>query len=186
MILRNTLLQRHTTEHLVLNPLVSTHTAKTNQPEDRTKARTYFNKLLDAIREDGRVTLRASASKDLDTGTDLIRIVVADDGRGISAETLPKILEPFFTTKGLIGNGLGLWVSKQIIEKHGGSIQIRSRTKGQHQGTTFAAPQSGSDRWNLSSLISCGRCLTESESTETMHGSRANLTTRALAERLIA
>lgn len=93
---------------------------------------------LDAIRENGRVTLRASASKDTDTATDLIRVVVADDGRGISAENLPKIFEPFFTTKGTIGNGLGLWVSKQIIEKHGGAVQVRSRTKGQHQGTTFA------------------------------------------------
>ncbi len=93
---------------------------------------------LDAIREDGRVILRASVSKDSNAGTDRIRIVVADDGRGISGATLPKIFEPFFTTKGSIGNGLGLWVSKQIIEKHGGFIQVRSCTNGPHQGTTFS------------------------------------------------
>jgi two-component system NtrC family sensor kinase len=107
---------------------------------------------LDAIHENGRVTFRASASKDIETGTDLIRVVVADDGRGISAETLPKIFEPFFTTKGSIGNGLGLWVSKEIIEKHGGAVQVRSCTKGQHQGTTFAVVLPASVdpvRWNL-------------------------------------
>jgi two-component system NtrC family sensor kinase len=93
---------------------------------------------LDAIQQSGKVTLRASTAKDPDTGADLIRVVVADDGRGISAETLPKIFDPFFTTKGSIGNGLGLWVSKQIIEKHGGELQVRSRTKGEHHGTTFA------------------------------------------------
>lgn len=93
---------------------------------------------LDAIREDGRVILRASVSKDPNAGTDRIRIVVADDGHGISGATLPKIFEPFFTTKDSIGNGLGLWVSKQIIEKHGGFVQVRSCTNGPHQGTTFS------------------------------------------------
>lgn len=93
---------------------------------------------LDAIPENGKVVLRASVSKDPADGTDRIRVVVADDGKGISPATLPKIFEPFFTTKGSIGNGLGLWVSKQIVEKHGGAVQVRSCTKGPHQGTTFA------------------------------------------------
>ncbi len=93
---------------------------------------------LDAIPEDGKVVLRASASKDPHAGTNRIRVVVADDGKGISPAILHKIFEPFFTTKGSIGNGLGLWVSKQIIEKHGGAVRVRSRTTSPHQGTTFA------------------------------------------------
>ena len=93
---------------------------------------------LDAVREGGRVTLRASISIDPKGGRDRVRITVADNGQGIKAEALPQIFEPFFTTKGEIGNGLGLWVSKQIIDKHGGAVQVRSCTNGAHRGTTFS------------------------------------------------
>ena len=48
-----------------------------------------------------------------------------------------EVFEPFFTTKGATGNGLGLWVCKQIIEKHSGTIWVRSRTCEPH-GTTFS------------------------------------------------
>jgi two-component system NtrC family sensor kinase len=92
---------------------------------------------LDALGEDGRVTLRACKSRNPLDGSSRIRITVADNGSGISAEVLPRIFEPFFTSKGLTGNGLGLWVGKQIIEKHGGSIWVRSRTCEPH-GTTFS------------------------------------------------
>jgi len=93
---------------------------------------------LDAVKEGGRVTLRATKSPGFRDGRRAIRITVADDGVGISAGALSQIFAPFFTTKGSVGNGLGLWVSKQIVEKHGGSIQVRSRTRGPHQGTTFS------------------------------------------------
>jgi two-component system NtrC family sensor kinase len=92
---------------------------------------------LDALGEGGRVTLRASTSRNPLDGGSRIRITIADNGQGISAGALPKIFEPFFTTKGSTGNGLGLWVCKQIIEKHSGSIQVRSCTSGPH-GTTFS------------------------------------------------
>src|SRR5262249_4562475 len=48
------------------------------------------------------------------------------------------IFEPFFTTKDTVGTGLGLWVSQQIIEKHGGKIRVRSRLEGVRRGTTFS------------------------------------------------
>ncbi|PSH05603.1 MAG: hypothetical protein CXZ00_00175 [Acidobacteria bacterium] len=54
------------------------------------------------------------------------RITVADTGTGISPENLKRIFEPFFTTKDEVGNGLGLWVSKKIIEKHKGRLRARS------------------------------------------------------------
>jgi two-component system NtrC family sensor kinase len=92
---------------------------------------------LDALGEGGRITLRASISRDPLNGTARIRITIADNGHGIDAAVLPRIFEPFFTTKGSIGNGLGLWVCKQIIEKHSGTISVRSRTREGH-GTTFS------------------------------------------------
>jgi len=92
---------------------------------------------LDALGEGGRVTLRASTSRNPLDGSARIRITIADDGQGISAAILPRIFEPFFTTKGSTGNGLGLWVCKQILEKNGGSIEVRSRTREPH-GTTFS------------------------------------------------
>ena len=91
---------------------------------------------LDALGEGGRVTLRASTSRSPLDARLRIRFTIADSGKGISAVALPRIFEPFFTTKGSTGNGLGLWVSRRIIEKHGGSIRVRSRTCEPH-GTTF-------------------------------------------------
>jgi two-component system NtrC family sensor kinase len=92
---------------------------------------------LDALGEGGRVILRASISRNPLDGSSRVRITIADNGLGISAASLPRVFEPFFTTKGSTGNGLGLWVCKQLIEKHGGSIWARSRTDEPH-GTTFS------------------------------------------------
>lgn len=66
-----------------------------------------------------------------------IRVVVADDGPGINAETQVNLFRPFYTTKGQKGTGLGLWVSRGIVTKHGGTIRLRSRTGTRH-GTCFA------------------------------------------------
>ena len=93
---------------------------------------------LDAVGADGKVTLRASLSPGLKDGRRAIRFTVADNGVGMNAVTLSQIFTPFFTTKGSVGNGLGLWVSKQLVEKHGGCIQVRSRTDAPRQGTTFS------------------------------------------------
>jgi len=59
-----------------------------------------------------------------------VQITVADTGSGIDPILNSKIWEPFFTTKKDVGTGLGLWVSKQIIEKHAGSIRFRSSDRG--------------------------------------------------------
>jgi two-component system, NtrC family, sensor kinase len=66
-----------------------------------------------------------------------IRLVVADDGPGMNAETQANLFHPFYTTKGQKGTGLGLWVSHRIIGKHGGTIRLRSRTGAGH-GTCFS------------------------------------------------
>ncbi|MGI9101971.1 MAG: two-component system sensor histidine kinase NtrB [Terriglobales bacterium] len=66
------------------------------------------------------------------------RVIIADNGVGISLEHRRHILEPFFTTKGDKGSGLGLWVTAGIIEKHGGSLRMTSSTTPGRTGTTFS------------------------------------------------
>jgi two-component system, NtrC family, sensor kinase len=64
-----------------------------------------------------------------------VRLTVADDGPGMDAATQARLFEPFFSTKGARGTGLGLWVSKGILEKHGASVRVKSRAG---YGTVFA------------------------------------------------
>jgi PAS domain S-box-containing protein len=63
-------------------------------------------------------------------------IAIQDNGPGISQEILSQLFQPFFTTKGENGTGLGLWVSRGIITKHGGSINMASSTDSTAHGTT--------------------------------------------------
>jgi signal transduction histidine kinase len=55
---------------------------------------------------------------------DCVEITVSDTGSGIAEVNRKRLFEPFFTTKADVGTGLGLWVSKGIVEKHGGTIAI--------------------------------------------------------------
>jgi PAS domain S-box-containing protein len=79
----------------------------------------------------GRITVRARLRGDS------VIVTVCDTGHGIERANLSAIFEPFFTTKGERGTGLGLWVTRGIIEEHGGKLQLRSKTSGRHHGTTF-------------------------------------------------
>jgi signal transduction histidine kinase len=55
----------------------------------------------------------------------------------MSAETQKRIFEPFYTTKGDVGTGLGLWVTAGIVEKHNGSLRVRSSVRPQASGSAF-------------------------------------------------
>lgn len=92
---------------------------------------------LDAIDEGGIIKLRISSGAGFKDGPRTVRITVADNGKGITETSKPHIFEPFFTTKGTVGTGLGLWVTKQIIDKHHGKVRMRSSTDGARRGTVF-------------------------------------------------
>jgi signal transduction histidine kinase len=63
-----------------------------------------------------------------------VEIMIQDEGTGIAPQVLPHIFESFYSTKGSKGNGLGLAISKEIVERHGGKIEVESIVG---QGTTF-------------------------------------------------
>ena len=92
---------------------------------------------IDASRTGGRIALRVSECtiwrRDLRRG---VRLSVADQGSGMSSEVQRKLFTPFFTTKNELGTGIGLWVTKNIIERYGGSIRFRSR-QGENSGTVM-------------------------------------------------
>ena len=67
-----------------------------------------------------------------------IRVTISDDGQGIPTAARAHIFEPFYTTKGDEGTGMGLWVTRGIVEKYGGTNWVRSRTDPEHSGTTFS------------------------------------------------
>lgn len=58
-----------------------------------------------------------------------MELVIADNGQGIQPETMQKLFQPFFTTKQSEGNGLGLSLSKCIVEDHGGKMIVRSSVR---------------------------------------------------------
>ena len=66
-----------------------------------------------------------------------LRVTFADNGRGIAVDDLPKITQPFFTTKGSLGTGLGLAQVKDTVRKHQGVLRVRSSTRPGRGGTVF-------------------------------------------------
>jgi signal transduction histidine kinase len=66
------------------------------------------------------------------------RLTVADNGRGIPLPIRTRMFEAFQSSKADAGNGLGLWICKTIVEKHGGRIHWRSSTEGRSHGTSFS------------------------------------------------
>jgi PAS domain S-box-containing protein len=94
---------------------------------------------LDAMGGPGRLTIKAEETHswhaDQEPG---IRVLVCDTGSGIPAEVRPKLMDPFVTSKGETGTGLGLWVCRGIVEKYHGSLTYRTSTRAGHSGTCFS------------------------------------------------
>jgi PAS domain S-box-containing protein len=100
----------------------------------------FSNLLVNAIdalpSNGGRIRIRLQTGQDWNgTARSGVRLTVADTGCGIAPETMPRIFESFYTTKRDIGTGLGLWLTRSIVQKYGGRIQVRSRVQ---SGTVFS------------------------------------------------
>jgi PAS domain S-box-containing protein len=100
---------------------------------------------IDAMRTGGLLTIRIRNAASGRNGLTGVRITISDTGHGMPEETRLRIFEPFYTTKGINGTGLGLWISHGIIEKHQGSLSVRSSVDPARHGTTFSLFLPGSD-----------------------------------------
>jgi signal transduction histidine kinase len=93
---------------------------------------------IDSMRTGGRLVIRTHDGVCVRTHRHGIRITIADTGYGMSPEVRQHIFDAFYTTKGLGGTGLGLWISKGIVEKHQGTLRVRSSDRQPHTGTVFS------------------------------------------------
>ena len=75
--------------------------------------------------------------QDVSSPADGVLLRIQDTGVGIPKENLERVFEAFFTTRSTIGTGIGLFVAKQFVEGHGGSIQVESSTAPDSHGTTL-------------------------------------------------
>lgn len=90
-----------------------------------------LNNALDAVNDDiGAVVLHTSYDDHLSK----VRIAVTDNGEGIDEERIKRLFQPFNSTKGLKGTGLGLVVTRKIVQEHGGSVEVESKPD---DGSTF-------------------------------------------------
>lgn len=89
-----------------------------------------FSNSIDAMPNGGTIRVHVG-----ETAGDCVQVSVEDQGTGIKEEHLSRIFEPFFTTKPDVGTGIGLWVTKRLIEGCGGRIEVTSSTKPGESGT---------------------------------------------------
>lgn len=116
-------------------------------PEEATvypgEIRQVFSNLItnavEASSLNGRLRLRVRCTRSWsDPGVRGVRVSVGDNGSGIDPAVQRRLGEPFFTTKGQRGTGLGLWVTRAIIQRYGGEIQLRSSVSSERHGTVFS------------------------------------------------
>jgi signal transduction histidine kinase len=94
---------------------------------------------LDAMEEKGtlRIDIRPSRNwKEQDLRG--VRVTICDSGSGIPRHLLKTIFEPFVSTKEDHGTGLGLWISHEIVTRHGGTLRVRSSMQGPRRGTAMS------------------------------------------------
>ena len=96
-----------------------------------------INNALDAMPSGGTLYLRGREAVNWRNGERGVAVTIADTGAGMTPATLKNIFRPFFTTKGMTGTGLGLWVTKEIVARHRGTLNVRSSQTPPHRGTVF-------------------------------------------------
>jgi PAS domain S-box-containing protein len=92
---------------------------------------------IDAMPSGGILRVRVRKTQDWSSRrVPGVRVTIADSGTGIAQVHRCSVFQPFFTTKTDVGTGLGLWITRGIVEKHNGIIRLKSQT-GSNHGTTF-------------------------------------------------
>jgi len=92
---------------------------------------------IDALSDNGCLTIRASMGHD-GLSRQGVRITFWDNGTGISTASQKNIFKPFYTTKKDVGTGLGLWLTLGLVEKHQGSLRVRSSVQPGKTWTAFS------------------------------------------------
>lgn len=91
---------------------------------------------VDAMPHGGRLLVRTKEVRDREQRAGVL-ITIADTGEGMPPAVKRRLFEAFFTTKGITGTGLGLWISKGIIDKHSGAIRVKTSQRPNVRGTVF-------------------------------------------------
>lgn len=110
---------------------------------------------IDAMPMGGRLIVRSREGTNWRTGKRGLVLTVADSGMGMSHDTQCRMFEAFFSTKGIGGAGLGLWISADIMHRHGGKITIRSSQESAQTGTVVSLfiPFEGAEELGMSALL---------------------------------
>ena len=98
----------------------------------------FINVMMNSIQampDGGAITISTGLHSGGDPSARFLSVTIRDTGPGIATQDLPKVFDPFYTTKET-GTGLGLSISYGIVSKHGGDIEIESRMEGTNTGTT--------------------------------------------------
>jgi PAS domain S-box-containing protein len=141
----------------MLNPLISVFATRARtkgieiRPEIRRDPEIYavpgeirqlianlLSNSIDAVGSGGLIRIRVDAIRLDGQPSPGARITIADSGPGVPLSDRSKLFEPFFTTKKDVGTGLGLWVCKNIVKNHHGSIRVKSSTTPGRSWTVFS------------------------------------------------
>lgn len=96
-----------------------------------------FSNALDAMRANDRLVVGSREGVEWVSGRRGLLLTIADSGTGMPPEVRARIFEPFFTTKGIGGTGLGLWITRDIVRRHHGTLRVRSSQRPGSSGTVF-------------------------------------------------
>ena len=122
----------------VLKRKRANHPIKCFDGEIRQVLNNLFGNAIDAMHPGGgKLYVRSREACNWRTGERGVALTIGDTGPGIPPQTLARIFEAFYTTKGISGTGLGLWISKEIVDRHRGTLLVRSSQSEKHRGSVF-------------------------------------------------
>jgi PAS domain S-box-containing protein len=130
---------------------------------------------VQAMPDGGTLRLRVTDCGQVEGRGTGISISVTDTGSGIEAENAKHLFEPFFTTKSTKGTGLGLWISKGIVQKYGGTIRFRSLRYRSVQATCFQVFLPETNRNSVT------RATASADTNSNSRGSFSEVTGRSIA-----